>query len=343
MKRDIAYVCALSALLTIVGCQAPLKPVFPEVSPPVAWPRPPDQARIGYIGQLVGEESLGAQPKGLEVLGQLFTGPKAKVGFSTPTAVIPRGDLVYVADGQGGAVYVMNLTDRSFGAIRQAAGRNLEWPIDLAFVGDELAVVDSRRASVFLYDAAGHHRRSIGEGQLKRPGSIAVDARTGDLWVVDSGAHDCKVFSRDGRLKAQVGRRGTGSAEFNYPVGIACHADGTMIIADSMNFRVQLLTREGSPVSAFGSKGDAAGDFALPRDVATDSRGHIYVLDNQFENFQVFDKQGRLLMSLGQEGRGPGEFYLPSGITIDGEDRIWVADTYNRRVQVFRFLKETEP
>lgn len=340
MKRSGIRFFALCVSMTLAGCQAPLKPIFPDVSPPVVWPKPPDQPRIRYIGQLTGEESLGVQPKGLEALGQLLTGPKAKIGFSTPTAVLARGDNVYVADGQRHAVYMLNLSARKFGAIRQAAGRSLEWPIDLAFVGDELAVSDSNRAAVFLFDRGGIYRRCIGEGDLKRPGSLAVDKKTGDVWVVDSAAHDCKVFSPDGRLKARIGQRGAGSAQFNFPVGIACHPDGAVVIADSMNFRVQLLSREGSPLTLFGNKGDAAGDFALPRDVAVDSQGHIYVLDNQFENIQIFDKHGRLLMSLGQEGRGPGEFYLPSGIAIDEQDRIWVADTYNRRVQVFQFIKE---
>lgn len=333
-----AFGSVLAALTT--GCQAPLKPVFPVHNPPIFWPPPPDTPRIRYIGELTGEASLGVQPRGLEVLGEIFTGPKPKIAFSTPTAVAVRDDLVFVADGQAQAVYRMDLTERTFSAIRQAGGKNMEWPIDLAIHGDSLLVADSKRAAIFVYGLDGRYRMSIGEGELTRPGSIAVDEAGGDLWVVDCAAHDCKVFDPAGHVRRRIGKRGPASGEFNFPVGVAVHRETGVAVADSMNFRVQLFGLDGSPRLSFGQKGDAAGDFSLPRDLAMDSAGHLYVLDNQFENVQIFDRGGRLLMALGQEGRGPGEFYLPAGISIDRQDRIWIADTYNRRVQVFQFLKE---
>jgi 6-bladed beta-propeller len=258
-------------------------------------------------------------------------------------SVIAKGDLVFVADGQNQAVYRMDLASRTFTTMRDTGSKRLEWPIDLTFVKDSIAVADSKRAAVFLFNMDGVYQRAIGERDLKRPAAIAHDATADELYVIDSGAHDCKVFDASGNKRRTIGTRGSASGQFNFPTGITRLSDRGLAIADSMNFRVQLLAPDGSPRASFGHKGDAAGDFALPRDVATDSQGHLYVLDNQFENIQLFDDQGRLLMALGQEGRGPGEFYLPAGISIDDQDRIWIADTYNRRVQVFQYLKETQP
>ncbi|MEK6642457.1 MAG: 6-bladed beta-propeller [Planctomycetota bacterium] len=331
------------AIVANLGCQGPLKPVFTDQNPPIVWPKSPDQPRIRYIGQLTGEDSLHAPAKGLQSLGELFTGPKPKIGFSTPMSVIAKGDLVFVADGQNQAVYRMDLASRSFATIRDTGSKRLEWPIDLAFAKDSIAVVDSKRAAIFLFNMDGVYQRTIGEGQLKRPASITHDASTDELFVIDSGSHNCKVFDATGTKIRTIGARGAAAGEINFPTGIARLLDRGFAIADSMNFRIQILRSDGLPLLSFGHKGDAAGDFALPRDVATDSQGNIYVLDNQFENIQLFDDQGRLLMALGQEGRGPGEFYLPAGISIDDQDRIWIADTYNRRVQVFQYLKETQP
>lgn len=336
--RTIPIPCAMGIIALVFGCEQPLHPVFPESRPALVWPKPPDLPRIRYIGQLTGEASLGARPKGLDALGAIFTGPKPRIAFSTPMAVAVHGDTIYVADAQNHSVYVLNVATRAFGTISQAAGKPLEWPIDLAMSGDSLLVVDSSRAAIFAFDSLGNYQRALGQGPLKRPVAIAVDRSSRDLWVLDSGAHDCKVLDAAGQLKHTFGQRGSGAGQFNFPVGLGLHPAIGAVVADSMNFRVQLLGDDGASKAVFGQKGDAAGDFALPRDVAIDSQGHLYVLDNQFENVQIFDAAGRLLMAFGQEGRGPGEFYLPSGITIDEQDRIWIADTYNRRVQVFQYL-----
>jgi DNA-binding beta-propeller fold protein YncE len=343
MKRAQSHLQILSAMCLLAGCAGPLKPVFERADAALVWPSPPDRARIRYVGQLTGEESLHIPRKGLEVLGEVFTGPKSKTGFSTPTAVAVSGERIFVADGQSHAVFILDLSARKFNPIRDAGGAPLEWPADVIIADGRLVVVDSGRPGIFFYDLDGNYQRSLPSSDLKRPCAVACDSATNDLWVLDAAEHRIIVFDSSGAMKSRFGTRGSGPGEFNFPAGLAIAPGTSAIVADSMNFRVQLIDREGRPTSTFGKKGDAAGDFALPRDTAVDSDGHIYVLDNQFENIQIFDQTGQLLMSLGQEGRGPGEFYLPSGITIDSQDRIWIADTYNRRVQVFQYLQETTP
>ena len=327
-------------LLCLAGCEQPARPIFTEMKPPVEWPLPPDTPRIRYVGQLAGEASLNAPVRGMEALRAALSGPKPKVAFSTPTAVAVLGERVFVADTQSRAVFILNLEDRSFGAIHQAAGKNLAWPLDVTIWNGEVAVADAERGAVFMFDPVAKYTRSIGEGKLKRPSSVAVDAPANELLVADSGAHDIKVFGADGSLRRTFGSRGESSGQFNYPVGIAFHPRVGLTVCDSMNFRVQVLSSDGAPRAVFGRKGDAAGDFSLPRDAAVDSEGHLYILDNQFENVQIFNPDGQLLMAFGHEGSSPGELYLPSGITIDDRDRIWIADTYNRRVQVFQYLAE---
>jgi len=338
---------ALRALLTALacantGCQATPGPIFPDIRPPIVWPPPPDRPRIRYVGQLVGEASLGARPSGMAALRAALEGPPAQGAFSTPTAVALAGERVYVADLQLGAVHLLDLAARRYASITAAAGEPLESPIDVAVAEDALAVADSRRQAVLVFTLDGRELRSIGAGVLQRPAAVAWNPGARELWVLDSAAHACLIFSLAGEFLRRVGERGAGPLQFNYPAGLTYRAPFGAVVADSMNFRVQCLAPAGEPRLIFGQKGDAAGDFALPRDVAVDSEGHMYVLDNQFENVQIFDDAGRLLMAFGREGRGRGEFYLPSGITIDEQDRIWIADTYNRRVQVFQYLRAPE-
>lgn len=355
MTRPAALV---AAGLLLTGCASPpLGPVFPPISPRVVWPAPPDEPRIEYLGSLAGEAGLGVRPAGWEALRLALAGEQPRYArFVTPLAVAVAGETVYVADpaaAGGPCVHVLDLERRTYGAIRIAAGEPLAWPIDVAASRGRLAVVDARRAAVFLFDAAGRFLTTLGSGALQRPVAAAWNDATGDLWVVDATAHALVSFADDGAVLRRAGTRGAGPGQFNYPAGIAVRSasiarsrdDRTpdavaaaVLVADAMNFRVVRLGADGEPLGWFGRKGDAAGCFSLPRDVAFDRDGHIYALDNQFENVQVFDAAGRLLMAWGEEGRGPGQFYLPSGITIDDRNRIWIADTYNRRVQVFRFI-----
>jgi DNA-binding beta-propeller fold protein YncE len=334
---------AVVLLLGVGACQSPPGPIFPQISPPIVWPRPPDRPRIRYIGELTGQASLGVKPRGWSAVKAVFEGPPPEVAFTAPSAVAVRGERVYVADGQLGVIHVLNLETRVFSVIAQAGGAALQGPIDVTLTGDELAVADSRRAAVYLFRPDGTYVRSVGEGVLQRPASLAWRNAASELWVSDAALHQCLVFDAAGTLKRRIGQRGPQPGQFNFPAGLTWREPLGAVLADAMNFRVQMLDAAGNAVSSFGQLGDAAGDFALPRDVAVDSAGHIYVLDNRFENVQIFDPGGQLLMAFGQEGQGPGEFCLPSGITIDERDRIWIADTYNRRVQVFQYIPEDVP
>lgn len=323
------------------GCQKPLAPIFPEVRPPLVWPPPPNAPRISFIGELTGAESLKRPNTGWQDLGELLAGPTPKAKFVTPTSVAVRSDIIYVADADAQSVYRLNLNSREFTAIRSAEGAAFGRPVDLAVSELRLAVCDSARNAVFLFDFKGRYLSALSHGEMKRPCAVAWDSARREWWVLDSAAHACHVFDENGHYGRSIGSRGAGDVELNFPAGLTISPQFGAVIADSMNFRVQFLGTTTQPARAFGQKGDAAGDFALPRDVAVDTEGHVYVLDNQFENVQVFDSEGRLLMVFGEEGRRPGQFQLPAGITIDARNRIWIADTYNRRVQVFQYLAES--
>jgi DNA-binding beta-propeller fold protein YncE len=327
------------------GCAAP-DPIFPNVSPPIVWPAPPDRPRIRWIGELRGEADLHAPRSFLRALGDAVTGPPPPVRFGAPMAVDVDGMRVAIADpaAPGGAgVHLLDLDARTFATIRDTIDGPLQHPIDVAFDRDAILIADAARAAVFRAAGEGHPAGRFTSAELARPTAIARDPATGRWFVVDSGAHAVAAFDPSGRRTARFGGRGADPGLFNFPTGIACAApnqESTLVVTDAMNFRVQRLTADGAPLSEFGRKGDGAGDFSLPRDVALDSQGHLYVLDNQFENVQVFNRDGQLLMAFGQEGDGPGQFNLPSGITIDARDRIWIADTRNRRIQVFQYLRE---
>ncbi len=339
--RAAGAVLAGVLLAAVAGCQTTPGPVFPQVSPPLVWPPPPDRPRIRYIGELRGEESLGAAASGWEAVRATLVGPRPTVAFACPNAVAVWGERVFVADRGLGVVHLLDLNERRYQTLRGSASDPLRVPIDLAIVsGDTLVVVDRGRAASDVFDLGGNWRSTKRWPELQAPVAATWDAARSLLWLADAQAQACFACAPLGDVLRRIGGRGSGPGQFNFPTALAWHPTVGLVVADAMNFRIQVFNENDQPAAVFGHKGDAAGDFSRPRGVAADSDGHIYVVDNQFENVQVFECDGRLLMAFGQEGSGPGEFSLPAGITIDRQDRIWVADSYNRRVQVFQYLSE---
>lgn len=253
----------------------------------------------------------------------------------------PDGSRVWVADPGGRRLHLFDLSRRAYGKLSQVGDQPLLSPVGLCLGPDDsLYVCDSEYVAIHRLEAAsGRLLESLRlPEEIERPVALSYRESTGELLVVDSGAHDIKVLAGDGTLRRVIGRRGGRPGEFNFPCGIT-GGGGLIWIVDAGNHRVQGLTLAGEPVVVIGRPGDAPGDLALPKGIALDSDGHVYVVDARFENVQIFDQAGRLLLIFGQEGTGAGEFWLPAGIFIDRNDRIWVCDSYNGRVQVFDYLK----
>ena len=201
--------------------------------------------------------------------------------------------------------------------------------------GGELLFTDSRLNKVFSMD---EHILSSFSDILTwvQPTGIAFSKKTGEIWVVETGAHRITVLSREGKVLKHIGKRGSSNGTFNYPTFIWIDESGKVYVVDSMNFRIQVMDPEGNFLYTFGENGDATGSMARPKGVATDSRGHIFVADALFHAVQIFDAEGNFLYSFGRQGHGESEFWMPAGIYIDEQDFIYVADSYNARVQIFQ-------
>lgn len=329
----------LVTLTPLVGCAAPTGPVFEPPAKPIVWPKPPDAARVRYVGRLATADDLKAQKTAGEAWNEFWFGPNDTPELVSPygVAVSDDGNRVAVADVGGRCVHLFNLAQRDYRRY-EAFGTPptpLEAPVAVAWSDDALFAADAKLPAIVRYDRA-HRGALVTNANLVRPSGMAV--ADGRCVVADAGAHAIFTFKLDGTLVTRFGTRGAGTGELNHPAQVTIANDGTILVADAMNFRVQRFAPDGAPLGAFGRKGDAAGDFALPKGIATDDEGNVWVSDAHFENVQAFTPDGRLLMAFGGEGRGPGEFWLPAGVCVDAKKRLWVADSYNKRVQVFELL-----
>lgn len=128
------------ALLTVLasGCQSPRRAILAYDGPALLWPRPPDQPRIRYVGELRGESSLGIRPRGWTALRAVLAGPAQPIDFARPSAVAVRDQLVFVADVGLAVVHMLDLAQRRYAVLTGAPDDPLAVPIDLALAGDTL-------------------------------------------------------------------------------------------------------------------------------------------------------------------------------------------------------------
>jgi len=341
--RQIVLCLTLMALCC--GCGSGRGILFEQLDTPVFWPAPPEQARIKYLGQLSTEEDLKREVSSIESFGRLIFGRQNIGVLTSPRGlVLDNQQRLFVADSSGAVVHMMDLKKRRYRQFFELAGQEkLLSPIGLAIVNDDIYVSDSILGKICVFDTQGNYKFSFGSDILQRPSGIAYSYTQQRLYVSDTKRHVVDVFDIQGRYLNELGNRGTGQGQFNFPTYLWLDKDDKLYVSDTLNYRIQVFTPDGKFLMMLGRHGNRPGYFAHPCGLATDSFGNIYVTDKQFENVQIFSSQGQILMAFGGEGHGPGQFWLPTGIFVDGDNRIFVADSFNKRIQVFQLLEGEMP
>jgi DNA-binding beta-propeller fold protein YncE len=328
------FVATCSCVCSVARDQDRSKPTEPAS---LAWPPPPDQARVIYVRSFNNPLDLGIKPSVFKRFGNWITGG----GIDERRILNPLG----ISLDEKGNVCFTDTAAKTISCVDIAAKRWQQWdhagsihfsmPVAVAKKVNTLYVADSALSEVVAFDTGGKLLFEINH-DLGRPSGLVI---LGDkLFVTDVEQHCVVAFDLRGRKLSTFGKRGTGSGEFNFPTHASTDRHGQLLITDAMNSRVQIFDADGNFRGEIGGAGDTSGNFGRPKGVAVDSFGHIYVADAVFDNIQVFDFSGRLLLNLGETGSGAGQFGLPNGVAIGADNQIYVADSYNHRVQVFKYI-----
>jgi DNA-binding beta-propeller fold protein YncE len=83
----------------------------------------------------------------------------------------------------------------------------------------------------------------------------------------------------------QWGSYGSGSGQFDAPIGVAVDASGNVYVADGNNHRIQKFTGNGSYLTQWGTQGTADGQFDGPFGVAVDASGNVFV--SEYNNRRI--------------------------------------------------------
>jgi tripartite motif-containing protein 71 len=196
-------------------------------------------------------------------------------------------------------------------------------------------------------------------GQLTYPEKLALDAQ-GNVYVTEFGSPSfggsqgendrVQKFSASGAPLAHWGTLGSGSGQFNGPVGIAVDAQGDIYVADAGNHRIQKLSSSGQPLTQWHTVGSGIGERTETGfDLALDAGGNLYVSEPHpygpgNERIEKFSPTGESLLHWGSSGTGPGQFDKPFCLALDRNANVFVVESGNNRVQEFsptgQYMKE---
>ena len=335
---------AIVFLCVLAGCAG--SPVAdPFVGEGKVWPEPPEMKRIAFIGEFSSSADLGIEASAWSRFISFTAGSNVD-SMIRPMAVTTSADsrVILVADPDARCVHRYDLDNGRYSCLTISNRETLVSPIGLTVSLDgQIYIADSRLAKIYYADLRDKYVRVFETSvELEQPTGITWDSAHDLLFVTDTGSQSIKVFDRQGMLVAEIGARGNGPGEFNFPTYLWIDSRDELFVTDSLNFRIQRFSGAGEFLHQFGSNGDRAGFFARPKGIATDAHGHVYIVDALLNAMQVFNREGHFLMAIGQQGQEPGQFWLPNGIFISADNSIYIADSQNRRVQVFRYVGPAE-
>jgi uncharacterized protein YjiK len=228
---------------------------------------------------------------------------------------------------------------------------HINYPFGLGTDGTDVWIADSEGSRVLKCASGGSCETFIGKAGFHFPceeteldwiADVGVDG-SGNVWVVDSGAHHVVKFDSNGNYVSELGQTwqpGSANDQFDNPRGIAFDGAGNIYVSDAGNHRVQVFDSSGVYTATIGVSGvptSTNNGFDQPEHIAVDSGDNLYVADYNNHRVQVFDSSSVYTATIGVSGvpsSTHGYFENPLGVAVDA-NYIYVADARNHRVQIF--------
>ena len=156
--------------------------------------------------------------------------------------VSTEGD-VFVTDRNNHRIKIL---DQSLRFKRHVTHQSMKNPQDVKLTRDEMYVLCDSSPCVLVLSHAGEMTRSLvtrGDGmQVYNPLYFCLDAEQ-NLLISDCGAHDVKIFSKDGTYLHAVGQESHERGMLYQPMGIALTKDlNLVIVSENNNFGLQIFS-----------------------------------------------------------------------------------------------------
>lgn len=305
----------------------------------IVYPAPPDTARFQYLTKFSTSEDI--EPK-QSAFSEMIVGPEKVKVMVKPYGVAVRKGKIYVCDGYGGGMEIIDLEKKKFNFFSPKGRGQLKNPIN-CFVDDKgfIYVADSYRTEIVIFDENGNFVRSFGENENFKPTDVCV--YDNKIFVANITDSKISVYSTDSTNKLlytfpeKVVEEDSAS-HLCAPSNIAIY-NNKIYISDFGCGMIRVFSIDGKYIKNIGSQGTSIGQFSKVKGVAVDKEYNIFAVDAAFNNIQVFNEKGQLLMFFGGKTNLPGGLNLPAKITIDYDNlkyfQKYVAPDFDLKYLVF--------
>jgi DNA-binding beta-propeller fold protein YncE len=215
--------------------------------------------------------------------------------FVSPIGIAAGPDnTVLVADSGLGRIVRLGANGEPLGGF---GGEVLTRPTGLArdAAHGRVYVADTGADNIKVFDDKGGLLSVIGQpgdgaGEFNAPTHISI--RNDRLYISDTLNARVQVLTLDGRVLAQLGKRGLYVGNLTRPKGVATDVDGNVYVVESYYDHLLVFDADGRYLMPIGGTGSGIGRFYLPAGAWSDSAGRIYVADMYNRRVMIFQYLG---------------------------------------------------
>ena len=194
-----------------------------------------------------------------------------------------------------------------------------------------LYVANAGAPTVRQYDVDGRLIQTFGQpAELTDPVGLAVNDRTGNVFVADGLTSRILVFNLQGAVSQVIGSEIDG-VRFSSIRDIALAPD-QLFVVDGLSKEVHLLSRAGGYRYSFGAE-----DLLSPRTVVVDDHNRVFVADEGDNTIKVF-RGGELLSVIGADDDEDRIHFIRISDMWQSEGMVYVADSGSVSIKIFRVI-----
>lgn len=314
MSRSNIILFLVVAIGTVIcACSTKNTIKSPTAEELIAFPPPPDTARIQFLTYINSSADIVKPPSGLR---KFFIGAEEPKPIVRPYGIKAHKNKIYICDPGIGGLEIIDLNKRSFEYFLPTGIGQLRQPFN-CFVDEQhnLYVADGGRRQVVVYDSTGKYLNAFGEAENFKPIDLCI--QNDEIYIANIEGDCYNVYNRSNYKLTHTLPTVTKEEKgyLHMPNSILC-TEKELYICDFAEGKINVYDINGNFQRSIGKYGTGIGQFTRPKGIELDKDSNLYVVDAAFENVQIFNKKGQLLTFFGQHGN----MNLPAGISISYEN-----------------------
>ena len=261
--------------------------------------------------------------------------------FNEPRGVaFDSNGKIYVADNRNRRIQIFN-SDGIYNSTFSSGSGNSDFnfPEDIVIDdSDNIYIVNDNIQDIHKFNSSFNFVTKISHDGVV---GLANDGVV--TYAAYFNQHNIVRFNTNLGIANTYGSSGSGTFQFDSPVGIEVDASGNIYVADKGNHRVQIYDSSFNYIVTLGVTDESGSDndhFSGPSAVAIDPvNGNILIMDLNNRRVQVFDSSYNYVTTIAGNGSGTGNDQILGGnnmdVDVDSSGNVYISDFLNHRVQVF--------